>query len=84
MFITISKDNEQYIEKLKQRGFYQIMIKHNFITLTDVVYHELTKNGLPCKKLFSKYDCTRYICEYCNKSYHCKYIQPHIRRVHLK
>ena len=91
MKIQISKDNVEYIKKLKERGFRQIhnnTRNKNLLLFTDVEVHDyfLVKEGIPpYKKLLEDYSySTKEICQYCNKLYHWKGLQQHIRKIHLK
>ena len=91
MLITISKENKQYIEQLKLKGFKQIESKirnKNMITFTDV---EATKDVLvdnerrPFKTFYPCYSSDNYRqCHHCQKILHWRYIQQHIRNIHLK
>ena len=91
MRIEISKDNKQYIEQLKEKGFKQIHNKtrnKNILCFTDV---EVTNDVLVdserrCFKMFyPNYSCDTYReCHHCNKLYYCKSLAQHIRYIHLK
>jgi len=91
MIITISKDNIDYIQKLKEKGFKQIESKRrnkNMITLTDV---EVSDNVLvkserrPFRIFYPNYSSDTYReCHHCNKLYYWKSLAQHIRNIHLK
>jgi hypothetical protein len=91
MKIEISKDNKQYIEQLKERGFKEIHNKtrnKNMITLTDVDVsdHVLVESERrPFKTFYPNYSCDTYReCHHCHKLYYWKSLAQHIRNIHLK
>ena len=91
MKIEISKDNKQYIEQLKERGFKEIHNKtrnKNMITLTDVDVsdHVLVKSERrPFRIFYPNYSSDTYRkCHHCNKLYYWKSLAQHIRSIHLK
>ena len=91
MKIQISKDNVEYIKKLKESGFRQIhnnTRNKNLLLFTDVEVDDyfLVKEGiLRYKKLPANYSCNmREICPHCNISFHWKSLGNHIRKIHLK
>lgn len=91
MRIEISKDNKQYIEQLKERGFKQIISKRrnkNILCFTDV---EVTQDVLvesgkrPFRTFYPNYSCDTYReCHHCHKIYYWKSLAQHIRNIHLK
>ena len=90
MIITISKDNTDYIQKLKEKGFKQIESKRRGkdITLTDVEVndHVLVKSERrPFRTFYPNYSSNTYReCHHCHKLYYWKSLAQHIRSIHLK
>jgi hypothetical protein len=91
MLITISKDNKQYIEQLKEKGFKEIISKRrnkSNLTFTDV---EVSKDVLvdneriSFKTFYPTYFSNDYReCHHCHKIFNTRSIQQHIRKIHLK
>ena len=91
MIIQISSENVNYIQKLKEKGFKQIISKRrnkNILCFTDVeVINDVLvdserrefKTFYPC---YSSDDYRQ--CHHCHKILHWRYIQRHIRNTHLK
>jgi len=91
MLITISKDNKQYIEQLKEKGFKQIESKRrnkNMITFTDVEVNKdvlVDTERISFKTFYPTYFSNDYReCHHCHKIFNTRSIQQHIRKIHLK
>lgn len=91
MIITISNENKQYINQLKEKGFKQIESKRwnkNMITLTDVEVNDnvlVKSERRPFRIFYPNYSCDTYReCHNCRKTYHWKSLAQHIRNIHLK
>jgi hypothetical protein len=91
MLITISKDNTDYIQKLKEKGFKQIESKRrnkNMITFTDVQVNKdvLVDNERKSFKTFypNFFSDDYRECHHCHKIFNTRSIQQHIRKIHLK
>lgn len=91
MLITISKDNTDYIQKLKEKGFKQIESKRrnkNMITFTDVQVNKdvlVDNERMPFKTFYPTYFSNDYReCHHCHKIFNTRSIQQHIRKIHLK
>ena len=91
MLITISKDNKQYIEELKKKGFKQIISKRrnkNILCFTDVEVNDhvlVDSERREFKTFYPNYFSDDYReCHHCHKIFNSRYIQQHIRNIHLK
>ena len=91
MRIRIPKDNKQYIDQLKERGFKEIHNKtrnKNMILLTDVEVNDnvlVESERREFKTFYPNYFSDDYReCHHCHKIFNSRSIQRHIRNIHLK